>query len=323
MPRKTATARRRLSRRQEERLERRHSLNVETGVYFLRYVLSRSPGVPPIVNVAPAPADTMSVSLVSVPGSPDDCLAAPGDYMIVRAQRRAAITLIVRPSAPGGSLDAEVRLERLTAVSPHVAAPVVRVPPPVLRPVEDSSRPLRAAPDIQILAHVAHRGDILVKQGEWICGPDLPVAIEGLEIRWPNKPAGLQLTYSVRGAPEATQARERQVGEFAGTRGRASPLVGLQLFLRGDETARHEIHCDALFLGSQVISRRGSIVTLVGPRGVEPLVGLRLSVGTIDTERSVVSWATVPKVESETVNGRVHVYRSGLSGQTHTGRAHA
>jgi hypothetical protein len=131
---------------------------------------------------------------------------------------------------------------------------------------------------MEVLAHVSHRGDVTAKQGEWICGPDLPIAIEGIQIEWPNRPAGVELTYAVAAGGREPRRFECNSGGFAGSRGCAAPLVGVQAGLSGPRADQFELRCDALFLAAPVLSRRGRTVSLAGPTGHEPLVGLRLSV---------------------------------------------
>jgi hypothetical protein len=133
--------------------------------------------------------------------------------------------------------------------------------------------------EIEILAHIARRGDVVVPGGEWICGLDLPMAIEGLEIRWPGKPDGIDIvsraTVNARGHRTLPDQR---TGAFLGTRGRAAPITTLSLSLAGMRADEYSLTCDALFLGQSVTSVSGASCLLTGATGYEPLVGLRLSV---------------------------------------------
>jgi hypothetical protein len=105
--------------------------------------------------------------------------------------------------------------------------------------------------------------------------------IEGIEIRWPNRPAGVNLSYEVAaGLRKRERSHEIQAGQFAGSRGEALPLVGIKLRLTGPNASRYELTADALFLGSHVDSRSGQEIFLSGSTGREPLVGLRLSLTT-------------------------------------------
>jgi hypothetical protein len=66
-------------------------------------------------------------------------------------------------------------------------------------------------------------------------------------------------------------------GSLVGTRQKASALTGLRLKLVGADASRYEIEGEALFLGSPVMPQRGSEVEFVSQAGVDPLVGLKLS----------------------------------------------
>ncbi len=246
---------------------------VGEGSYLLRYVSAGTASHPPVVRVKASPKDGKGISLVPVTDDIGRGLRAPGDYMLVHAKRSGAIDLTVSANRPNGSLEAEVRLERIAAVEETRKKPAPKAP------VRIAARD--AEPEIEILAHVSHRGDVLFAQGEWICGPDSPMPIEGIEIRWPNKPAGVSLGYEVAaGVRKRERSRELQAGQFAGSRGEATPLVGIKLRLTGPNAAHYELAADALFLGSQVDSRSGQEIFFSGSTGREPLVGLRLSIAT-------------------------------------------
>jgi hypothetical protein len=223
--------------------------------------------------VKASPKDGKGISLVPVTDDLGRGLRSPGDYLLVHAKRTGAIDLTVSANRPNGSLEAEVRLERIAAIEEPQKKAVAKTS------VKIAARGIE--PEVEILAHVSHRGDLVSAQGEWICGPDCPMPIEGIEIRWPNKPAGVSLGYEVAaGVRKRERSRELQVGQFAGSRGEASPLVGIKLRLTGPNAAHYELVADALFLGSQVDSRSGQEIFFAGSTGREPLVGLRLSIAT-------------------------------------------
>ena len=138
---------------------------------------------------------------------------------------------------------------------------------------------ITATDEIEILAHVARRGDVVVQAGQWICGPQLPMAIEGLELRWKNRPPGVDIvsraTINARGLRTLA---EQSIGSFLGTRGRAAPITALTLALVGPASEDFSLACDALFLGLPIISTIGKSCIFSGTAGNEPLVGLRLSV---------------------------------------------
>jgi hypothetical protein len=105
------------------------------------------------------------------------------------------------------------------------------------------------------------------------------MAIEGVEIRWPDRPHGVDI---VCGATVNARGRQtlpdKSVGSFQGTRGRAAPITTLTLALSGPGSDEFLLTCDAAFLGLPVMSVSGKSCVLSGTTGHEPLVGLRLAV---------------------------------------------
>jgi hypothetical protein len=248
-----------------------------------------------------------------VPGRSGDTLTAPGECILVRAERSGALELTVCASRPNGSLEAEVKLERIATAESGAAASA-------------SKSTVRASvvsmPALQILAHVSRRGDVEARQGSWICGPDSPLAIEGLEIRWPDKPSGVELRYGVIvGRRNRPVLEERETGQFAGTRGQAAPLLGVTLALSGARASHYELRADALFQGAAVMSKTGREIAFYGSTGREPLVGFRLSI--LQTQENPE--LTQPPIKAGAVAikqvGRVRVYRPGTGPAPKTRRA--
>jgi hypothetical protein len=250
--------------------ERRHAMLVGTGLYLLRYVSAPSSENHPVVTVNQHPHNA-NITLMSEPGGSDMHLEAPGDCIVVRARVPGALSLVISADDPDTPLDAELRLERIVS-SAQNAAELPRANPS-----------MECAPasqdDVSILAHVSRRGDVVAQPGEWICGPDLPLPIEGLTVQWPDRPAGVELNYTVVSS-RANQMRKlaATVGKFAGTRGKAAPLVAVDLTLAGSAASAYELRAEALFLGAAIVSQSGRRLSFTGPSGREPLVGFRLEI---------------------------------------------
>lgn len=262
-----------------ERSQTMRTLRVSQGLFVLRYAASKAGLNAPTLDVHAAPSS--GVDLIWPGSSTEGRLVSPGDAMVVRAARDSLVTLSVTPSHRNGSCDAELVLERVSTTLHHTATSTPQTGVAALR------RP-SSLEDIEILAHVSRRGDVLVPGGTWICGPDLPMAIEGLEIRWPNRPRDLDIvarpTVNARGLKTLA---EQSIGSFVGTRGKAAPITSLALALTGSCADDYVLNCEALFLGLPVVAVSGQSCTLRGPTGLEPLVGLKLSVAAAE-ERAVL-----------------------------------
>ena len=119
----------------------------------------------------------------------------------------------------------------------------------------------------------------------------------------------LQIRYAVKTArPMPTSGQAMELGSFAGTRGRAMPIVGLMLELSGPAAARFQFCVEAIFLGSpatRIISNR---VVASGPTGREPLVGLRLSLNGVEAAEEFETKTSINKHGAAAE--RVRVFRS-------------
>jgi hypothetical protein len=98
------------------------------------------------------------------------------------------------------------------------------------------------------------------------------------------------------------------LGSFAGTRGKAMPLVGLVLELSGPVAPNFKISVETIFLGSPATRITGRRVVASGPTGREPLVGLRIRLETAAT--AVQPKAKSSAAKSERSTSRVRVFRS-------------
>ena len=288
---------------------------VTRGLFILRYVASNAGNSASHATAAPSirvsSHNANDVELIAWPGASSNELLGPGDGLVLRVSRDTTIALEVIPSRAGGSVDAELHLEPVSRLAhggftrnSNVAPAVGRVPAEM------------EGGGIEVLAHVSRRGDVVIPAGEWICGPEFPMAIEGIEIRWPRRPRGLEIVTSV--SVSKNGARNLPValtGGFAGTRGRATPITGIELSLTGERAGDFVLRSDALFLGSAVQSKRGQTISLSGPSGREPLVGLRLSIDGVSTGEAVqaVSAPSIQELPKSRSNwssgGRVRVFR--------------
>ncbi len=297
------------------------TLRVSKGLFVLRYVSSKANSGAPSVSVVAKPGS--GVDVITQDGSGSGFLNGVGEAIVVRASRDSFIHVNVMPLRPGASQDAHLQLERISSSPAGVeggdAEHDAFVAPSYLASV---------SPKLEIVAHVAMRGDMAVAAGEWLCGPKLPMAIEGLRLNWLNKPATADIittgTILSRGKMDLPAAA---TGSFIGTRGKSTPLVGLNLTIVGPRADDFTLTCEALFLGSSLYSQQGGSIDVCGPTGLEPLVGLRLSLNSVaeslspgyseNARTGTVSVpdapARMPELPVNVQNGRVRVFRTPRS----------
>lgn len=249
-------------------------LQVPAGVVVLQYLAEAGA---PAIRLS-GPADGSITFLAGTTGAAGIVLAAgsPG----VALQSVAGGQMLVSPEGAVVQADTVIGLEIETLASAGASVGSAAAPGPGedVAVGLDAARPLALSMPVDILAHVSRRGDILVEGGGWVCGPELPMAIEGLELRLGQSLSGLEIMSSaivnLRGRKVTAP---HPVGSFVGTRGRATPLLGVTFALAGVLADQYILRGEALFLGAAIVARAGRRITLAGSGG-EPLLGLRLSV---------------------------------------------
>ncbi len=243
--------------------ERRATLRVERGLSAFSYRADAllSGEAPEVEVVAVSPG----ISLLTAPGERPGFLSRPGQVLVVTAEAAGAIDIVMRAKGPGGILPAGLELKRMGAEAEAAPEPALRLRPDLPD----------GGVEFLLRAHVSLRGDIAAPRGHWICGPETPGRIEGLEMR--GVAAELPVEYQVAsGGRGAGWLPWTPAGTYAGTRGRALPLIGLRVRLLPDTAPGLALKADGVFLGSSVSTRQGREIELVGPTPLDPLVGVRL-----------------------------------------------
>jgi hypothetical protein len=277
-------------------------LEIDRGLFVLRYSATDNDPSPPTVTVTPD--DTgIDVRFVLHPDREEAVLWKPGTALVVQAERQAQLRVEVKATDANGFSSATVRLEELTQGTPGKEIEIKS-----WDDWDQTSLPEQVGGKLRVIGHVAGVGDVSVQADEWIAGPKAPSRIEGIVLHWANKPAGLTVRYAVKfERATAAESAPVELGTFAGSRGRAMPLVGIMLELSGPQAARFEVTAEALFLGAPVSRANGQRVVLKGSTGREPLVGLRINVNELKDVKS--SQSTRPSEEPKP-RGRVRVFRS-------------
>jgi len=133
-------------------------------------------------------------------------------------------------------------------------------------------------PNLLLMGHISRLGDTQVKEGEWLAGPDHPLPIEGIKIKFQQPINGLNLFYFASDGPRLADAPVMVENIFSGTRGQARPVRQFYLELRGARRDEYNLELEAMFLGGYVQTFHGASLHVGSSSGREPLVGLRLRV---------------------------------------------
>ena len=288
-------------------LEREATINVDRGLYILRYASGATSGASPVAIARPAPGSEPFVEVISAPGVVSGFLSFPGECAIVRAEQSGRLSVKIMRQSAGASMDANFRLEPVFGAEKASAPASVSSPSEIMAPAAWTG----VAPQFKLLAHVSRRGDVEVNAGDWVAGPSAPAAIEGVEIRGM---AGSGLGVEIQPLIATNPLRWLDwvpAGVFAGSRGRALSLAGVRIRLAGEQASRYVIVAEASFLGSAIVSKRGREVELVGAAGGDPLVGLRLEI--VPDAGSVVGNVAAANVSAQQrAESRVRVFRAAV-----------
>jgi hypothetical protein len=286
------------------------SVNIQRGLYVIRYDSAQDVFNPPRARVDVEPGSEGQVAILSHPDVREPVLTEPGTCLVVRALRPATLRIEMVPGEPNASVAASVRLEPLFDVTRPAVGPA------------DAPQGVGSLnlDDLRLLGHIAVIGDVDVAANEWIGGPLSPSRIEGFALEWPGKPDGVEISYAARigGARPATSSM-LSLGTFAGTRGRALPLVGAIFELSGPAAAHLRLCVEAIFLGSTTRRLTGQRIVLSGPTGRETLVGLSFGIEPVAQPATATKRAPASRLPELAPpgpaaplphSGRVRVFRS-------------
>jgi hypothetical protein len=282
-------------------------VDLKRGLFCVHYKGAEDDASPPKVVVSPAPGDERKVELVLHPEAKEGVLWQPGSSLVLRMTSPAKLQVRVVPMRPNGSCAASVKFETLTQGTP---TPVYRTDD-----VWDFGTDEAGLSGFRLLGHVAGIGDVRVGPNEWIAGPTTPSRIEGIALRWPEKPDDLDLRYAVKSAVQSGAPTMVGLETFAGTRRRALPITGMVLEMSGPGAANCQFQAEALFLSAPILRAVGQRIVLSGPTGREPLVGLRVAIEApqICTDPGTPMVAIASKTPSQKAKVRVFRGRAKLA----------
>ena len=283
------------------------TIDLKRGLFLIRYEGAEDKSAPPTVRIFPDRGQDGNCTIITPPDATDSILYGPQSGLVISAERPSRVGIEVAPAYRGGSTSANVKIEPLTQ------GQLVAVGSTPGHGQEGLAAP-RELRDFRVMAHVAGVGDVSEPLGAWIAGPNAPARIEGICLYWPGKPQDITIQYAVRFArPQRGDNQFVPLGTFAGTRGRALPLTGINLEISGPGANLYDVSAEAIFLGAPALRVSGSRITLSGPTGREPLVGIKLTV-----EHAVAQngpQAARPAVaQPPRSGGRVRVFRSRQGG---------
>jgi hypothetical protein len=227
-----------------------HLMTLDTGLFCIVQTPARG-GDPalglPGVRISPPPGPMGRPEVVSISTfRPDGWLHGIGDAALVRVLQGPAqilVTIYQASDATDGAPNLQVL--RLLEPSPGGAQP---------RAVAGGAKPAgeRSQRVMEMIAHIAERGDVGAMLGEWLGERGSKRWIEGFGIAPTSLISPKDIEYqAVLGRGWLSPWVEG--GQFCGSRGMALPILGLRLRLRGAAAETHEAFYSASFVDGTAV----------------------------------------------------------------------
>jgi hypothetical protein len=252
-----------------------HLMTFDTGLFCIFNAPGSAPpdpatGLPGVrVTLPPGPAfrpDAISISTFNE----DGWMGGNSGAALVRVTRGPAHVLVTIYQAPNSTAEApKLQIMRLQEAAPAPAAPAAapvaaRAPAQLaaVPPANDAPAPVpaskpapapgpanspEAVKQAEVVAHIAARGDVLAKLGEWMGVPGSQRWIEGFAISPKSVIGAADIEYqAVLGRGWLSPWAEG--GQFCGSRGMSLPILGMRARLRGEAADKFDCVVSASFV---------------------------------------------------------------------------
>lgn len=249
------------------------TIQLGQGIYILRHPAG---GMAPI-SVTRAPGGLGKLDMLATAGT-DGAILRNGSDCIVLHVRDAAVEMLVtaflpREGAPVPALKIDqVGLEPAPGALPRQAAALPQAPMPgaAAGQIQISDK------GISVIGHIERTGDVVAADGQRLGDPSTSLRLEGFQVMWPDRPAGVDLAYGI--AVEGMGATPVvQTGKFCGTRGKALRITEVSFALVGPQAAQFRLEGSAHFTGGFQMPLVSGMAAS-GPSGLEHLTALTLRV---------------------------------------------
>lgn len=252
---------------------------LKPGMYILRHPKAGLPALT-VTRTPESAANNGKLETLFTPNTHGWILRDGADCIVMHISEAPVELAVSTNLSAGATVVPSLRLDEI-ALDPATPAPAP-VPAPVRAAAAPAAKPAGAAPrqveignkGISIIAHVELTGDVVASEGVAVGDPARGLRVEGFQVMWPDRPAGVDLAYrtSVEGLGQMPAV---STGKFCGTRGQARRITELSFTLIGPEAANYALEGTAWFTGGfQLPVSSGA--TLGGPSGLEHLTALSL-----------------------------------------------
>lgn len=129
---------------------------------------------------------------------------------------------------------------------------------------------------ISLIGNIEHKGNAVAAPGESLGDPLSGLRLEGFQVKWPDRPHGVDLVFrvAVEGAGPLPVVKS---GEYCGIRGEASRITAVSFALVGTHSEQWRLSGEVAFNGGCTLPvRSGQMMS--GPSGREHMTALKLGV---------------------------------------------
>jgi hypothetical protein len=249
-------------------------VTLQPGMYILRHPKT---GLPPISisRAAGKKEHNGTIHALYTPGTDGSVLRDGGDCIVMQVLN-APVDLLVT-----------AYLEKAGAAVPALKVDKIKLEEDALMSARASQITIPPS-GITLIGHVERVGDVVAADGQTLGKPESNLRLEGFQVMWPDKPEGVQLTYSARIEGAGTTPTVG-VGQFCGTRSAAKRLVGLTFTLSGAKASEYDLNGKAYFSGGFETSI-GSGADVRGPTGLEHLEAIQIELKPTAQKRGKGAW---------------------------------
>jgi hypothetical protein len=237
-------------------------VSLQPGMYILRHPKTGMPALS-VSRAAANPAHDGTIQAIYTPGTEGSVLRDGRDCIVMQVLNAPVDLLVTAYLAKAGAAVPTLKIDKIALEGERETAPKARamqVPPK----------------GISIIGHVERKGDVVASAGATLGDPKAESRLEGFQLVWPDKPEGVDVTYSAR-VEGAGAVAPVSTGQFVGTRNAAKRIVEVSFGLSGAKASQYSLKGKAYFSGG-FDADIASGASLSGPSGLEHLTAVALEV---------------------------------------------
>lgn len=236
-------------------------ITLQPGMYILRHPKSNLPSIS-VSRAAVNPANNGRIEALYTSKTNGAVLRNGADCIVLHVQDGPVDLLVTAYLERAGAAVPSLKIDKIALENEAAPARGKAVEAP--------------AKGISIIGHIEQIGDVVVTNGQRIGDPGSNSRLEGFQVMWPDKPAGVDLTYSahVEGTGELPAVA---TGKFCGTRNAAERIVGLKFALQGARAGDYVLGGEVFFSGGYRAEIKSDVPTH-GPTGVEHVTAFAIHI---------------------------------------------